>query len=76
MGANLAGNKIAKDGFNLALQGIGGIQMNVTKRLGVYVEPELSWRVPFNATVLDTYMSENPLMFSVAAGLRFNVGKQ
>ena len=76
LGANLAGNNIVRDGFSLSLQGAGGIQMNFAKRLGFYVEPQLSWRVPFETAVLNTYRSENPLMFCVAAGLRFNFGKQ
>ena len=72
--ATLAGNKIKKDGFGLSLQAGGGVQLNVTKRFGLYVEPELSWRVPMNTAVLSTYRSEHPLMFSLSAGLRFNLG--
>lgn len=73
--ANLAGNSIKKDGFSLSLMGAGGIQFNVTKRLGIYVEPELIWTVPSGSCVLVTYRTEHPLMFSVASGLRINIGK-
>ena len=73
--ATLGGASLPKDGLSLSLLGAGGIQMNVTKHLGLYVEPELSWRIPSEKHVLQTYRSEHPLMFSVAAGLRINMGK-
>ena len=76
LGAYLAGKKVEKDGFGLSLKGVGGIQMNITERMGLYVEPELRWQVPLNTAVLETYRSEHLLMFSVTAGLRFNIGKQ
>lgn len=74
VGAMLGGNKISKDGFGLALQGVGGIQLNVTRHLGFYVEPQLSWQIPLNNMVLETYRSTHPLLFTVAAGIRFNMG--
>ena len=74
VGATLGGNKISKDGFGLALQGAGGVQLNVTRHLGIYVEPQLSWQIPLNNTVLETYRSTHPLLFTVAAGIRFNMG--
>ena len=74
VGATLGGNKISKDGFGLALQGVGGIQLNVTRHLGFYVEPQLSWQIPLNNMVLETYRSTHPLLFTVAAGIRFNMG--
>ena len=55
--------------------GAGGIQFNITKRIGIYVEPELSWTVPSENHVLETWRSEYPFMFSVATGLRINFGK-
>ena len=76
LGATLAGNKIAKDGFSLSLLGAGGAQMHITRQLGLYVEPELSWQFPAGGNRLATYRSEHPLMFSVVAGLRVNLGKQ
>lgn len=73
VGATLGGNRISKDGFGLALQGAGGVQLNVTKHLGIYVEPQLSWQIPMNNTKLRTYRSTHPLLFTVAAGVRFNI---
>ena len=75
MEASLAGISIPKDGPSLSLLGTGGIQMNVTKKLGLYVEPELSWRISSEKNKLETYRSEHPFMFSLAAGLRINLGQ-
>ena len=73
--ATIAGEKIQKDGASLSLLGAGGIQLNMTKHLGLYVEPQLSWRIPSEHHTLETYRSAHPLMFSVAAGLRINLDK-
>ena len=75
LGASLDGKKTAKDGFSFSLLGAGGVQMNVNRRLGVYVEPELNWQMPLRARKLETYRSEHPLMFSVATGLRITLGE-
>lgn len=79
LNATLAGMSREKDRPSLSLVGAGGIQMNVTKRLGIYLEPELSWRIPENNPAITTYppvtyRSEHPVMFSVAAGIRINLG--
>ena len=75
LGATLAGERIAKDGFGLSLLGAGGIQLNLTKQIGLYVEPEISWTIPSESRVLQTYRSDNPVMLSLTSGLRFNIGK-
>ena len=75
VGATFGGKAISKDGFNLSLQGAGGIQMNVTRRLGIYVEPQVMWRIPTGDSILQTYRSTHPLMFSAATGVRFTIGK-
>ena len=77
--ATLAGKSLEKDRPRLSLIGAWGIQMNVTKRFGIYLEPELSWRIPGdNSAIVNyapvTYRSEHPVMFSVAAGIRINLG--
>ena len=79
LNATLAGMNLEKDRPSLSLVGAGGIQMNVTKRLGIYLEPELNWRIPTDNPKLGnhslvTYRSEHPVMFSVATGLRINLG--
>ena len=74
MSATLAGNAIDKDGPAFRLLGVGGMQFNATSHLGVYVEPGLSWTLPSERRILSTYNSEHPWMFSVATGVRFNLG--
>ena len=70
VGASLGGKEISKDGFKLSLLGAGGVQMNLTQRLGLYVEPQLMWRIPTDNNALATYRSAHPLMFAVSSGLR------
>ena len=79
LNATLAGMSREKDRLSLSLVGAGGIQMNATKHLGIYLEPELSWRIPmdnpiFGNNTLVTYRSEHPVMFSIATGIRINLG--
>ena len=74
LGATLEGKPIKKDGINFSLLGAGGIQFNVTKWLGVYVEPEISYTIPSRRLILETYRTEHPLVFSVASGIRINIG--
>ncbi len=74
LNATLAEKDIKKDRPSLSLVGAGGIQMNATKRLGFYLEPELSWRIPDGNNTLVTYRSEHPVMFSVSAGIRIDLG--
>lgn len=75
LNALLAGKDIKKDRPSLSLVGAGGIQVNASKCLGIFLEPELSWRIPDENNTLVTYRSEHPVMFSVSAGIRINLGK-
>ena len=80
LNATLSGMSMKKDKPSLSLVGAGGIQMNLTNRLGIYLEPELSWRIPKdNPAIITntpvTYRSEHPMMFSVAAGIRIDLGQ-
>ena len=75
LGATLGGERIEKDGFGLSLLGAGGIQLNLTKRIGLYVEPEISWTIPSESHVLQTYRSDNPALFSLTSGIRINIFK-
>ncbi len=74
LGATLAGERIAKDAFCASLLGAGGIQFNLTKRFGVYVEPALSCTITPENPVPETYRTKHPLMFSVSSGLRITIG--
>ena len=75
LGATLAGDRVAKDGFSASLLGAGGIQFKITEKLGVYIEPELSWTFTPKNQILESYRTKNPLMFSVSSGLRITIGK-
>lgn len=75
IGATLAGERIKRDGFSFSVIGAGGVQFNFTKHIGLYFEPELSWTIPSESRVLETWRSEHPFTFSVATGLRINIGK-
>lgn len=75
MSAKLDGKSIGKDGPAFRLLGVSGIQFNVARRLSLFVEPEISWTLPSGRRVLSTYSSEHPWMFTVATGIRFNLGK-
>ena len=75
MSATLDGKSIGKDGPAFRLLGAGGIQFNATRNLSLFVEPEISWTVPSERRVLSTYSSEHPWMFTVATGVRINLGE-
>ena len=75
LGATYEGESLGKDGPAFRLLGASGIQFNATRHLGLYVEPTISWTLPSARRVLPTYSSEHPWMFTVAIGIRFNLGK-
>ena len=76
VGATLDGKTIGKDGPAFRLLGAGGIQFNATRNLCLFVEPEVSWTFPSDRRILSTYSSEHPWMFTVASGVRINLGNQ
>ncbi|MBR5671086.1 MAG: hypothetical protein IKX11_04430 [Bacteroidales bacterium] len=73
LGATMDGQSIGKDKFSMSLLGAGGLQLNVTKNIGIYVEPEVSWKMTLEDPVLATYRTEHPLMFAVATGIRLTI---
>lgn len=73
LGATMDGKSIGKDKFSMSLLGAGGLQLNVTKNIGIYVEPEVSWKMTLEDPVLATYRTEHPLMFAVATGIRLTI---
>lgn len=72
--ATLGGKQIVKDGFSFSLLGAGGIQLNLTERLGLYVEPGLRYTIPSESRVLETYRTVKPMYFSVSSGIRIGLG--
>lgn len=73
LGATFDGRKIRSDGFGFSILGAAGAQVNLNERIGIYIEPEVSWDALSGRRVLETYRSENPFMFSLATGLRINL---
>lgn len=73
--ASHAGIPIKNDGFSLSILGSGGIQFNATPRLGIYIEPEISYLIPFQSYRLETYRTDSPVVFSVKSGLRISISK-
>jgi len=73
LGATMDGQSIGKDGPAFRLLGAGGIQFNMSRHVGLYVEPQISWRIPMETPVLQTYRSVHPVMFSVETGIRINL---
>ena len=69
-----SGGAIRGDKPSLSLLASGGVQYNFTRRIGLYIEPELSYMFFGDRHGLQTYRSNNPLMFSVATGIRINLG--
>ncbi|MCQ2111470.1 MAG: PorT family protein [Bacteroidaceae bacterium] len=68
-----AGQKIAKDGIGVSLVGASGVQFNITRNLGLFLDPTFSWSIPSNNRVLETYRSEYPFMFTVSTGMRITI---
>ena len=75
LGATYEGESLGRDGPAFRLLGAGGVQFNATRHLGLYMEPTISWTLPSERRVLSTYSSEHPWMFTVATGIRVNLGK-
>ena len=73
--ATRGGEAMEKDGFGLSLLAAGGLQLNLGKRTGLYIEPQISWTIPSESRVLQTYRSKNRFMFSLSGGVRINIGK-
>jgi len=76
VGATWNGYAVQKDGINLSLGTAAGVQLNPTPHLGLFVEPQLSWRVPLGNEALLTYRTQHPWMFSLSAGVRINLEKR
>lgn len=75
LGATLDGTPLQKDGFAFSVLGAIGLQWNLTNQVGIYLEPEISWTKPTDSRILVTYRTAHPVMFSIATGLRINLGK-
>ncbi|MBR1926557.1 MAG: hypothetical protein IJ840_02215 [Bacteroidales bacterium] len=75
LGATFGGDKIKGDGFSLSVVGTAGLMINLSRHVGLYVEPGLNWAMPSGRRVLETYRTGHPVSFSASGGLRFNLGR-
>lgn len=79
IGAKLGQTAIDKDGASVSLVAAGGLQYNITKHLGLYIEPHVSWLASYylglqpNTGHLETFRTQNPLMLNASCGLRFSL---
>lgn len=76
MGASLAGSRIKKDGGYLSLLGSGGVQWNISKLIGLYLEPSMSRSFMSDDRIMETYLTEHPFTFLVATGIRINLNNR
>lgn len=77
LSARWGSEEIEGDRPVFSLGAAGGVQLNLIRNLGLFVEPQLTWRIPTGGTVLlQTYRTRHPWMFSVSAGVRINLEKE
>lgn len=67
-----AGTRYKEPGIQLAAVGNAAVQFDITRNLGIFLAPELSYW--FTQTALPTYNTENPLNLSLRAGLNVKLG--
>ncbi|MCQ2255104.1 MAG: porin family protein [Bacteroidaceae bacterium] len=73
LSAERDGKKMDRDGLLFSLQGAGGVQVNLTNHLGVFLEPQAVWAIPSSNSVLETYRTEHPLSFNLSTGIRLTL---
>ncbi len=66
-------DRIKDNTLNWSIIGDLGIQYDLSKNVGVFLAPEVSYYFKPENPVIQTYRTENPLMFTVGAGLRFSL---
>ena len=66
-------DRVKDNTLNWSIVGNLGIQYDLTKNVGVFLAPEVSYYFKPENPVIQTYRTENPLMFTVGAGLRFSL---
>ena len=67
------GTRVKEPGIQLAAVGDAAVQFDITRNLGIFLAPELSYW--FTKTNLPTYNTEHPFNLSLKAGLNLTLGK-
>ena len=65
-------DRVKDNTLNWSIVGDLGIQYDLSKNVGLFLAPEMSYYFKPENPVLQTYRTENPLVFTVGAGLRFS----
>ena len=71
--ARLDKEDIRDNAFNWSLVANAGLRYGLTDNVGLYVAPQITWFLKPDDPAILTYRTQNPLMFTVNAGLRFNL---
>lgn len=66
----LAGEKIDVDPLQFSVMGAVGAQFNASRRIGIYVEPGVSYYFD-DGSEIQTIRKETPVNFNLQAGIRF-----
>ncbi|MBQ8061228.1 MAG: hypothetical protein IJ205_04730 [Bacteroidales bacterium] len=66
----LGPERIKDNTLNWSIVGEFGVQYNLSNNIGIFLAPEVSYYFKPENPVLQTYRTENPLMFTVGAGIR------
>lgn len=69
--AKVGSEKLYEGGFLYSLNAVMGLQYNVTPRLSLYAEPELTGNVGYS--MIETYREEAEVMVTARFGLRINL---
>ena len=56
--------------LQFSVSGAVGVQLNATKRIGIYMEPGVAYFFDDGSSV-QTIRKENPFNFNIQAGIRF-----
>lgn len=67
-------SRVNDDRFQWSLGASAGIGYRFSDLIGLYAEPGITWYIPNGGFVENVYR-ERPLNFSIALGLRFNLGR-
>ena len=71
--ATFDGQPIRRNPFVFSAQLAGGVEYRITRLVGVYIEPRLSWFPQTREAPFETYRTLLPVTFNMAAGLRFTL---
>ena len=71
--ARLDKEEIRDNAFNWSLVTNAGVRYSLTDNVGLYVAPQITWFLKPEDPAILTYRTQNPLMFTVNAGLRFDL---